>query len=79
MDRRTLIQASLAASVLPGEAFAQTNANAPTPETRQASETLEAGMVSLETSRAALSKSADAALSALPNSRLPSRRTSARW
>ena len=62
MDRRTLIQASLAASLLPAAARAQTSANMPTPETRHAAGTLEAGTVSLETSKAALAKSADAAL-----------------
>lgn len=62
MDRRTLIQASLAASLFPAAALAQTSANMPTPETRHAAETLEAGTVSLETSKAALAKSADAAL-----------------
>lgn len=62
MDRRTLIQTSLAASLLPAAAFAQTSANRATPETRHAAETLEAGTVALETSKAAMSKAADAAL-----------------
>jgi putative membrane protein len=62
MDRRTLIQATIASAVFPGAAAAQTSANAPTAETRHAAETLEAGTVSLETSKAALDKTADAAL-----------------
>ena len=63
MDRRILLQASLVATLLPSAARAQTtSANGMTPETKHAADTLEAGMVSLEGSKAALTKVTDPAL-----------------
>jgi putative membrane protein len=63
MDRRSLIQATLATVLVPSMARGQTtSANGMTPETKHAADTLEAGMVSLEGSKAALTKVTDPAL-----------------
>lgn len=62
MNRRTIIQASIIPFLGPTMAIAQSSANGMTPETKHAADTLEAGTVALETSKAALAKASDAAL-----------------
>ena len=59
MDRRTLVQLSLAASVMPAAAFAQSSQSSVSMEAKHAADTLEAGTVSLEVSRIALTKATD--------------------
>jgi putative membrane protein len=63
MDRRRILQATLAATLVPSVARAQTSSvNGMTPEVKHAADTLEAGTVSLEASKDALSKVSDPAL-----------------
>ncbi|MGX1742466.1 DUF4142 domain-containing protein [Bosea sp. NPDC055353] len=59
MKRRTLVQLSAAAILLPTAAFAQSSQTSVSLEAKHAADTLEAGAVALETSRVALSKATD--------------------
>lgn len=59
MDRRSLLNISLAASLLPAAAFAQSSQSSTSLEAKHAADTLDAGTVALETSRVALTKATD--------------------
>lgn len=59
MDRRSLVQLSLAASLMPGAALAQSSQTSISMEAKHAADTLAAGTIALETSRVALQKATD--------------------
>ena len=60
MDRRTLVQLSAAALLLPTAVAAQSSQNSLSLERKHASDTLEAGTVALETSPIRMAKGTDA-------------------
>ncbi|TCR68254.1 DUF4142 domain-containing protein [Bosea sp. BK604] len=60
MNRRSLIQSALAASLVPTSVLGQSSQTTTSLEAKHASETLEAGTVALETSRVAMNKATDA-------------------
>lgn len=60
MNRRSVFGLiAMAAAIAPAQAFAQSSAAAPSLEAKHAADTLEAGAIALETSKAALAKATD--------------------